>query len=142
MIDLGREADLPLVATNDTHYLFREHADAHDALLCIQTGKVQSDPNRLRFEASEMYMKSGDEMAALFGEVPESLANTLRIAESCNVTLEFGRLRLPHFPCRQLSPCIRKSSPPAPAASQPRWTFVIIFTSCSTRQCSTSGTTS
>ena len=99
LADLGREAGIPIVATNDSHYLLRDHAAAHDALLCIQTGKVQTDANRLRFETPEMYMKSADEMAALFADYPEALSNTLAIAESCDVPLEFGKLRLPHFPC-------------------------------------------
>lgn len=99
LVDLGREMEIPTVVTNDCHYLHREHAEAHDALLCIQTGKIQSDVNRLRFETPEMYLKSGEEMEALFGEIPSALDNTLRIAEMCDVPLEFGKLRLPHFPC-------------------------------------------
>ncbi|MFB3910311.1 MAG: DNA polymerase III subunit alpha [Candidatus Eisenbacteria bacterium] len=99
LVDLAREGDFPLVATNDSHYLDRAHAKAHDALLCIQTGKLQSDAGRLRFDTDEMFLKSREEMEKLFGEVPDALENTVRIAESCDVPLEFGKLRLPHFPC-------------------------------------------
>lgn len=99
LVDLGREIDLPLVATNDSHYIHKDHAGAHDALLCIQTGKVQTDANRLRFETPEMYLKTPEEMRDLFSGLPEALENSLRIAESCEVDLKFGHLRLPHFPC-------------------------------------------
>ncbi|MBD3335721.1 MAG: DNA polymerase III subunit alpha [Candidatus Eisenbacteria bacterium] len=100
MIDLGRRLDIPLVATNDCHYLHRAHAEAHDVLLCIQTGKTHDDPRRtLRFETDEMYFKSPDEMRALFDGLPDALENTVRIAESCRLELELGRLRLPHVPC-------------------------------------------
>ncbi|MDM7916916.1 MAG: PHP domain-containing protein, partial [Candidatus Eisenbacteria bacterium] len=76
LVDLAREGDFPLVATNDSHYLDRAHAKAHDALLCIQTGKLQSDAGRLRFDTDEMFLKSREEMEKLFGEVPDALENT------------------------------------------------------------------
>jgi DNA polymerase III subunit alpha len=97
--DLGRETGLPIVATNDMHYIRQDQAAAHDALLCIQTGKLQSDPNRLHFDTHEMYMKTAEEMEALFADYPDAMENTLKIAESCDVQLEFGKLRLPDFPC-------------------------------------------
>jgi DNA polymerase-3 subunit alpha len=98
MVSLARRLGLPMVATNDCHYLRREHHDAHDALLCIQTGKTIEEKNRLRFETAEFYMKSPDEMRALFAEVPEAIANTRAIADRCGLTLEFGRTHLPQFP--------------------------------------------
>lgn len=98
LVRLAREEDLPLVATNDVHYVRPEDAAAHDILLCIQTGKSVHDPSRLRFPTEEFYLKSPQEMAAVFAEVPEALANTLAIAERCNVELELGKLHLPEFP--------------------------------------------
>jgi DNA polymerase-3 subunit alpha len=98
LIDLARETGLPLVATNDTHYLRPEHAAAHDALLCIQTGKTRDEKDRLRFSTDQMYLKSPEEMYALFPGQEEALANTVRIAERCDVKLEFGKLLLPQFP--------------------------------------------
>lgn len=98
LIRLARRTGLPLVATNDVHYVRPEDAAAHDILLCIQTGKSVHDPNRLRFPTEEFYFKSPQEMAALFAEVPGALANTLNIAERCNVELELGKLHLPEFP--------------------------------------------
>jgi DNA polymerase-3 subunit alpha len=99
LVDLGREIDLPVVATNDAHYLHKDHSAAHDALLCIQTGKVQSDENRLKFDSAELYLKSGEEMSRLFGSIPGAIENSVAIAEKCSVDLEFGKLRLPAFPC-------------------------------------------
>ena len=98
VLTLARKLRLPVVATNDCHYLKKEHHDPHDALLCIQTGKTIEETNRLRFDTAEFFMKSAEEMKALFGEVPESLANTLTIAERCNLKLEFGKNHLPRFP--------------------------------------------
>ncbi len=94
---LAREFDLPLVATNDAHYARRDQASIHDVLLCIQTGKTVNDPRRMRMDGETYYLKSGEEMAALFGEVPEALANTLEIAERCRVQLAFGDYHLPPF---------------------------------------------
>ena len=89
---------IPLVATNDCHYLKHEHADAHDVLLCIQTGKTVDDPKRLRYLTDQVYFKSADEMRARFGDQPAALANTLAIAEACNLQLNFGKPLLPAFP--------------------------------------------
>lgn len=97
VIALAREFDLPLVATNDVHYTCREEAGIHDVLLCIQTGKTVTEPNRLRMDGDSFYMRSADEMAALFPDVPEALTNTLRVAEMCDLKLEFGRYHLPVF---------------------------------------------
>ncbi len=95
---LAAKLGLGLVATNDIHYIGRQDAESHDVLLCIQTGKTVDDTGRMRFQTNEFYLKSGDEMAALFPAHPEAVANTVRIAERCNVTLEFGKLYLPEFP--------------------------------------------
>ncbi|MGB9775033.1 MAG: DNA polymerase III subunit alpha [Anaerolineae bacterium] len=98
LLEFAREFDLPLVATNDVHYLTREQAPVHDTLLAIGTGKSLKDPSRMRYEGDTYYMRTPEEMAALFAEVPEALTNTLRIAEMCQVELEFGRPHLPVFP--------------------------------------------
>jgi len=97
LIRLSRETGIPLVATNDAHYLTREDAKAHDVLLCIQTGKTINEENRMRFSSQEIYLKSPEEMAQLFKNYPEALENTVRIAERCNVEIEFGKLHLPEF---------------------------------------------
>ncbi|TCL55839.1 DNA polymerase III catalytic subunit DnaE type [Hydrogenispora ethanolica] len=94
---LGAECGAPLVATNDVHYLTREDAAVHDVLLCIQTGKTVDDPNRMKFSTSEFYLKSPSEMADLFLDYPEALANTVRIAERCNVQLDLGKLHMPQY---------------------------------------------
>ncbi|MCC7102622.1 MAG: DNA polymerase III subunit alpha [Fimbriimonadaceae bacterium] len=93
LMQIAKELDLPLIATNDAHYLCRESSQMHDVLLCIGTGALVSDDRRLRFETNEFYLKSADEMAALFPDVPEALGNSLRIAEMCN--LELGKLEAP-----------------------------------------------
>ncbi|WP_429884875.1 DNA polymerase III subunit alpha [Geoalkalibacter halelectricus] len=93
--ELARDLNLPLVATNDCHYLTREQAHAHEVLLCIQTGKTMDDPSRMRFPNDEFYVKTPQEMAALFEDVPEAISNTVRIAERCQVDLD---LKTYHFP--------------------------------------------
>ncbi|NQZ68298.1 MAG: DNA polymerase III subunit alpha [Lentisphaeria bacterium] len=95
LIDFAQEFNLPIIATNDAHYLCREHAKPHDVLLCIGTARNYHEPNRFKFEGEEFYIKSPDEMAELFKEVPESLSNTLLIAERCTVELE---LNVNHYP--------------------------------------------
>jgi len=97
IITLAREFDLPLVATNDVHYARRKQASIHDVLLCVQTGKTVNEPNRMRMDSDTFHLRSCDEMATLFAEVPEALENTLRIAEMCEVELEFGHYHLPVF---------------------------------------------
>ncbi|HID88323.1 MAG TPA: DNA polymerase III subunit alpha, partial [Anaerolineae bacterium] len=89
--------DVPVIATNDVHYVLREQAPIHDILLCIGTGKSRNDPDRLRYEGETYYMRTAEEMAALFAEVPEALTNTLRIAEMCEVELDFHNYHLPIF---------------------------------------------
>ncbi|MBD3368339.1 MAG: DNA polymerase III subunit alpha [Candidatus Eisenbacteria bacterium] len=95
---LGRELGVPLVAANDCHYITRDAAASHDVLLCIQTGKEIDDGSRMRMPNDEFYMKSPDEMKALFAEYPEACANTVEIAEKCNLSLEFGTVHMPRFP--------------------------------------------
>ncbi len=98
LLQLAPYAGVPLVATNDVHYVRREDADPHDVLLCIGTGSLVNDQRRLRFSDDSYYLRSPDEMAAIFGEVPEALNNTLRIAEMCNLSLDDKQYHLPNFP--------------------------------------------
>ena len=98
LIRLGAELDLPLIATNDCHYLLKEDAHAHDVLLCIQTGKGLSNPARMKFPNDEFYVKTAQEMWEIFAEVPEALTNTEKVAERCNVVLNFEENHLPRFP--------------------------------------------
>ena len=97
LIELSRELDIPLVATNDAHYLKREDAYNHEVLLCIQTGKKMSDEDRMKFETDELYVKSPEEMGDYFKNVPEAIENTVKIAEKCNVEFEFGHTILPNY---------------------------------------------
>jgi DNA polymerase-3 subunit alpha len=98
MESLSRRTGLPLVATNDCHYLRHEDSGPHDVLLCIQTGKTIDDPNRLRYATDQVFFKSAEEMKAVFADHPEALRNTLAIAERCNLQLNFGKPLLPAFP--------------------------------------------
>ena len=98
LVRLASETDLPLIATNDCHYLRKDDASAHDVLLCIQTGKAISDPNRLKFPNDEFYLKSPEEMTQIFSEVPRAILNTEDIADRCNLSLNFDESHLPHFP--------------------------------------------
>ena len=96
--ELSRRTGIPLVATNDCHYLRHEDADAHDVLLCIQTGKTVDDPKRLRYPTDQLFFRSAAEMRACFPDHPEALRNTLAVAERCNLQLDFGKPLLPAFP--------------------------------------------
>ena len=98
LISLAREMDVPLVATNDCHYLEKKDADAQEVLMCIQTGKTLADDQRMRMQTPELYVKSEEEMRSLFRNVPDALDNTGVIASRCNVSFEFGVTRLPHYP--------------------------------------------
>ncbi len=95
---ISRETGIPLVVTNDCHYLRQEDAEAHDALLCIQTGKTVEDRDRMRYNTDQLYFKSAEEMERLFGDFKPAMENTVRIAETCNLELQLGRLLLPVFP--------------------------------------------
>lgn len=97
LIMLGKETGIPLIATNDAHYLRREDSKAHEILLCIQTGKNINDEDRMRFSTDEVYIKSPEEMWESFKNLPEALENTNRVAERCNVKFEFNKLHLPEF---------------------------------------------
>ena len=97
ILKLAEDTGLPLVATNDAHYLTREDSYIQDVLMCIQMGKTVDDPNRMRFETQEFYIKSDDEMRALFPNQPEAIENTQRIADRCNVDFEFNHYHLPEF---------------------------------------------
>ena len=97
LIEISRELNVPLVATNDAHYLNREDAYAHEILLCIQTGKRMSDLDRMKFQTDEFYIKSPEEMYEAFKSIPEALENTQKIVEKCNVEFEFGVTKLPNY---------------------------------------------
>ena len=98
LISLAREMNVPLVATNDCHYLEEKDADAQEVLLCIQTGKTLDDANRMRMDTRQLYVKSEDEMRTLFAVCPDAVDRTQEIADRCNVEFEFGVTRLPHYP--------------------------------------------
>jgi len=97
LLALSDQLDIPLVATNDCHYTYADDAEAHDLLLCIQTGKKVSDEDRMRYEGGQYYVKSEEEMRALFPYAQQALDNTQKIADRCNVEIEFGVTKLPHF---------------------------------------------
>lgn len=95
---LSRELNLPLVVTNDAHYLRREDSVIQDVLLCVQTGKTVDDPNRMKFQTDEFYLKSEEELRQLFPNCPEAFENTVKIAQRCNLDFEFHKYHLPSFP--------------------------------------------
>ena len=95
LVELARRMDLPLVASNDVHYVNREDAPIQDLLVCIQTNTTLDDPKRLKMESDQLYFKSPREMEEVFGELPDALSNTVRIAERCGFELDFDRLHLP-----------------------------------------------
>jgi DNA polymerase-3 subunit alpha len=98
LLRLGADMGIPVVATNDCHYIEKEDAEAHEVLLCIQTGKTMKEADRFRFTTQELYLKSPEEMAVLFAEAPEALANTLRVEEQVDFTMDTERVQLPGFP--------------------------------------------
>ena len=98
LIKLARDMRAPLLATNDSHYTHRDDAEAHDALLCVQTGAMRDDPKRFKFDADEFYLKTAQEMRDLFSDYEEACDNTLLIAERADVEIEFGNSVLPTFP--------------------------------------------
>ena len=97
LVKLSEETGIPLIATNDIHYINREDARAQEILICIQTGKTINDADRLKFETDEFYLKSPEEMWEHFKAYPEALLNTVRVAESCNVEINFNELHLPKY---------------------------------------------
>ena len=108
---LHEETGIPMVVTNDAHYLRREDAEIQDVLLCIQTGKTVEDPDRMRFETQEFYIKGEEELADLFPDMAEAFENTQRIADRCQVDFVFGKYHLPHFQLpagEQAAPYLRR----------------------------------
>ena len=97
LLQMSKELDIPLVATNDVHYTYKEDVKPHDILLCLQTGKKLADEDRMRYVGGQYYVKSEEEMKALFPYAWEAVENTQRIADRCNVEIEFGVTKLPHF---------------------------------------------
>ena len=97
ILELGKDLSLPIVATNDCHYLHPEDAHAHDILLCIQTGKGHNDPNRMKMDTEELFLKSTDQMLAGFAHLPDAVDQSTAIAERCNVEIEFGKYHFPNY---------------------------------------------
>ena len=97
LLNMSKELDIPLVATNDVHYTYAEDAQPHDILLCLQTGKKLSDEDRMRYEGGQYYVKSEEEMKGLFPYAWEAVENTQRIADRCHVEIEFGKYKVPHY---------------------------------------------
>ncbi|HVF68629.1 MAG TPA: DNA polymerase III subunit alpha [Pyrinomonadaceae bacterium] len=98
LIDLSKKTGIPLVATNDAHYLFREDYEAHDVMLCIGTGKTVNEPNRMRFGGPEWYVRSPEEMAEIFKHIPDAVTRTTEVADMCDLKLPLGENQLPVFP--------------------------------------------
>jgi DNA polymerase-3 subunit alpha len=97
LLSLSKKTGIPLVATNDCHYLNAQDAYAHEILLCIQTGKTINDSQRMKFSTQEIYFKSPSQMQQMFSEIPQALSSTLEIARRCNLELEFNKLHMPHY---------------------------------------------
>lgn len=97
LVKMSRELDIELVATNDVHYTFEDDVEAHDILLCIQTGKKVNDEDRMRYEGGQFFLKSEEQMKELFPYAPEAIENTHKIADRCNVEIEFGVTKLPKY---------------------------------------------
>ena len=97
LVKLSKEINIPLVATNDIHYVNKEDSKIHDVLMCIQMGKTVNDPNRMRFGSDEFYLKSREEMEELFPYAPEAIDNTVKIAEMCNIEFDFNTIHLPKY---------------------------------------------
>ena len=98
LIDLSKKTGIPLVATNDAHYLYREDYEAHDVMLCIGTGKTVNDPNRMRFGGPQWYVRSPEEMAQIFAHIPDAVTRTVEVAEMCDLKLPLGENQLPVYP--------------------------------------------
>ncbi|HEY5575782.1 MAG TPA: PHP domain-containing protein, partial [Clostridiaceae bacterium] len=98
LIDMSKRLSIPLVATNDIHYIYKEDSVSHDVLLCIQTAKTVNDEDRMRYPSEQFYLRSPEEMYEIFSYVPEALENTVKIAEKCNYNYEFHKSKLPKYP--------------------------------------------
>ena len=98
LVRMSRDLEIPLVATNDVHYIHRDEATVQDILLCIQTNAVVQDEKRLKMSDDSLYLKTPEEMCNLFSDIPEAVENTMRIADACDLSIEFDKLRLPHYP--------------------------------------------
>lgn len=98
LVRMSRDLEIPLVATNDVHYIHRDEAAVQDILLCIQTNATVQDEKRLKMSDDSLYLKTPEEMRNLFADMPEALQSTMRIADACDLSIEFDRLRLPHYP--------------------------------------------
>ena len=98
LVSMGKELSIPIVATNNCHYMDKKDARAHEILICLQTGKTLDDPRRMQYFGKEYYFKSPEEMTELFKNHPEAIENTIKIAERCNLELELGALHLPDYP--------------------------------------------
>ena len=97
LAQLSRETGIPLVATNDVHYISKEDAEMQQVLICIQTNHTLGEDTGMEFQTQEFYLKSEQEMLSLFPEYPDAVERTSEIAERCNVEFEFGKTKLPHF---------------------------------------------
>ncbi len=97
LIKISKELNIPLIATNDVHYLSKEDARSHEVLLCIQTQAMLNDPNRLRFQTDEFYFKSPEEMKEIFKDIPDAISNTVEVARRCNLELDFSKIHLPRY---------------------------------------------
>ncbi len=97
IVNLAKKFGIKVVATNDAHYLLKKHSDAHDALLCIGTGKILSDTNRMKYSTDEFYLKSAEEMRQLFSWIPEAVTNTKEVADKCNLDMNLGDYHLPEY---------------------------------------------
>jgi len=97
LIKISKELSIPLIATNDVHYLAKEDARSHEVLLCIQTQTTLEDPNRMRFQTDEFYFKSPQEMKEIFKDIPEAITNTIEVAQRCNLELDFSKIHLPKY---------------------------------------------
>jgi DNA polymerase III subunit alpha len=98
LVRIHKETEIPLICANDAHYNTKEEAESHDVLMCIGTGKQFHDQNRLKYKGDSFYLKSPEQMAELFEDIPEALENTVKIAEQCNVIMNFGEYHMPNFP--------------------------------------------
>jgi DNA polymerase-3 subunit alpha len=98
LVLMSGRLDIPLVATNDTHYIYKDDSVSHDVLLCIQTAKNVNDEDRMRYPSEQFYLRSPEEMHEIFSYIPEALENTVKIAQMCSFDYEFHKSKLPKYP--------------------------------------------